>query len=467
MSFSIAIIGRPNVGKSTLFNRLVGKRLALVHDLPGVTRDRREADAQLFDLQFKIVDTAGIEESFDESLEARMRRQTEQAVIDADLVLFVIDAREGVTPLDKHFAHWLRRIPTPVILLANKCEGRQGEAGAAEAYGLGFGDIVRFSAEHGLGADDLHEAISAHMEKAEVTDAPTPPESWEQDLPPEGDDLPTPADEAEQVLQLAIVGRPNVGKSTLVNRLLGEDRMLTGPEAGITRDSISTDWVYNGRGIRLIDTAGLRKRARITASLERMSAADTFRAVRYAQVVVLLLDVEARLEKQDLTIARRVIDEGRVLVIGVNKWDLCKDRAAALRDLSDRLERSLPQTRGVPVVTLSALRGQHTDRLLDAVFAAYDVWNRRIATAELNRWLEEITAVHPPPAVSGRRIRMKYMTQAKIRPPTFAVFCTKPAGLPESYLRYLENSLRRDFDLPGTPIRIHLRKGENPYERRK
>ena len=446
MTATVVIVGRPNVGKSTLFNRLVGRRLALVDDEPGVTRDRREGEARLFDLAFRVIDTAGLEEAFDESLEARMRAQTEAAVAAADLALFLIDARAGVTPLDRHFAGWLRRGATPVLLLANKCEGRAGEAGLAEAYALGLGDPVELSAEHALGLSDLHDAMSQIL---------APEAGVEQaELPEEAD---------ERILQLAIVGRPNVGKSTLVNRLLGEERLLTGPEAGITRDAIAVDWTYKDRTLRLVDTAGLRRRPRVTGKVEQLSVADTLRAVRFAQVVVLVVDAEAPMEKQDLTIAAMVVEEGRALVIAVNKWDLCADRQAVMKALQDRLERSLPQTRGLPVVTISALQGRNLDRLLDAVLAAYDVWNRRIPTAELNRWLEAVTAAHPPPAPQGRRIRLKYITQAKARPPTFAIFCSKPADLPGSYLRYLENALRDDFALPGTPIRLQLRKGRNPY----
>ena len=449
MSLTVAIVGRPNVGKSTLFNRLVGRRLALVDDEPGVTRDRREGEAQLLDLDFLAVDTAGLDDVSDESLEARMRAQTEQAVGAADLALFLIDARAGVTPLDAHFADWLRRKATPVVLVANKCEGAAAEAGLAEAYRLGLGEPVAFSAEHGLGLSDLRDMIEAAR-----------PES--------AGDMTVKADEAAGEggpLQLAVVGRPNVGKSTLVNRLIGEERLLTGPEAGITRDSIAVDWHYKDRTIRLIDTAGLRRRARVTGKVEKLSVADTLRAVRFAQVVVLLVDAEAPLEKQDLTIASMVVTEGRALVLAVNKWDLCRDRAGTMKGLRDRLTRSLPQTRGLRVVPVSALQDRNLDKLLDAVLAAYEVWNRRIATAELNRWLAAVTATHPPPAPGGRRIRLKYMTQAKTRPPTFALFCSKPADLPGAYLRYLENALRDDFDLPGTPIRIHMKKQKNPYAR--
>lgn len=450
MTFTVAIVGRPNVGKSTLFNRLVGQRLALVDHEPGVTRDRREGQARLFDLSFRVIDTAGLEEAFDESLEARMRAQTEQAIAAADLALFLVDARAGVTPLDEHFAAWLRRGGTPLVVVANKCEGQIGEAGLAEAYGLGLGEPVALSAEHGLGLSDLYDAIREIRERAERP-AEVPP--------PEG----AAAEDDEGALQLAIVGRPNVGKSTLVNRLVGEERLLTGAEAGITRDAIAVDWRYKERAIRLVDTAGLRRRPKVVGKLEKLSVADTLRAVRFAQVVVLLVEAEAPMEKQDLTIARMVVDEGRALVVAVNKWDACRDRQGAMKTLRDRLERSLPQTRGLPVVTISALQGRNLDRLLDAVLAAYEVWNRRIPTAALNRWLESVTARHPPPAPGGRRVKLRYMTQPKTRPPTFAIFCSKPQELPGAYLRYLENALRDDFDLPGTPIRIHFRKGKNPY----
>jgi len=441
MASTVALIGRPNVGKSTLFNRLVGRRLAIVDERPGVTRDRREGEGRLFDLSFRVIDTAGLEEMAAESLEGRMRQQTERAVEEAEAVLFLIDARAGVTPLDEHFANWLRRTGRPIVLVANKCEGAAAEGGLLEAHGLGFGEPVALSGEHGLGLDELHERLTPLL----ATD-----DKEEENA-------------ADDSLQLAIVGRPNVGKSTLVNQLLGEERMLTGPEAGITRDSIAIPWSYKGRPIRLVDTAGLRRRAKVTDKLEKLSAADTLRVVDFAQVVVLLLEAELGLEKQDLTIARRVVDEGRALVIGVNKWDACADRQAAMGAIRDRLERSFPQTRGIPVVTLSALDGKGVDKLMQAVTAAYEVWNKRVPTAALNRWLEEVVAAHPPPAPGGRRVRLKYITQARNRPPTFAVACSRPDALPDSYLRYLENALRQDFDLPGTPIRIHMRRSRNPY----
>ncbi len=451
MSETVAIVGRPNVGKSTLFNRLVGKRQALVHDEPGVTRDRREGDGQLFDLGFRVIDTAGVEDVRDDSLQARMRGQTERALDDADVALLLIDARAGVTPVDEIFAQVLRERGRPVVLVANKCEGRQSEAGLLEAYSLGLGEPVPLSAEHGLGLADLVEAVRPYLREREA---------GEEDM--------RGADEAARPagpLHMAIVGRPNVGKSTLVNHLIGEDRLLTGPEAGITRDAIAVPWHYRGREIRLVDTAGLRRRARITERLEKISTADSLRALQFAQVAVLMVETEAEapLEKQDLTIARQIVDEGRALVIALNKWDVCEDRERVLRALRDRLKRSLPQTRGVTVVPVSALRGEGLDRLMKAVFAAYEVWNRRVPTATLNRWLAEVIAHHPPPASRGRRIRLKYITQARTRPPTFAVSCSKPEALPRSYLRYLENALREDFDLPGTPIRIHLKKTKSPY----
>ncbi len=447
MNVTVAIVGRPNVGKSTLFNRLVGKRLALVSEEPGVTRDRREGEARLHDLTFTVIDTAGLDEAEAASLEARMQAQTERAVESADLALLLVDARAGLTPLDRHFADWLRRGSTPVVLVANKCEGRDSEAGRMEAFALGLGEPVPLSAEHNLGLSDLRDAIADAVGE----------------LPRDPEGEPKADEDEDKPLQLAIVGRPNVGKSTLVNKLVGEERVLTGPEAGITRDAIAIEWRYKDRPICLIDTAGLRRRARAVAPLEQLSAADTQRAVNFAHVVVLLLDAEAPMEKQDLTIARQVVEEGRALVIAVNKWDLCADRAGAIKALGDRLERSFPQTRGVPVVTISALRGDKLERLLDAVFTAYEVWNRRVPTAALNRWLAAMIERHPPPAPGGRRIKLRYMTQAKTRPPSFAIFCSRPTKLPDSYLRYLENGLREDFDLPGTPIRIALRKSENPY----
>ena len=452
MSFTVAVIGRPNVGKSTLFNRLTGKRLAIVDDTPGVTRDRREGEGGIADLNFKIFDTAGLDTADDESLEARMHGQTVRALKDADVALFLIDARAGVTPLDEHFADWLRRTGTPVIVVANKCEGGAGEGGRIEAYGLGLGDPIAVSAEHGEGLDGLYEALKPFSPETAATDDGTEE---------------TPASEEgdwrEKPLQLAIVGRPNVGKSTMVNFLLGEDRMLTGPEAGITRDSISVSWSWDGRPIRLIDTAGLRRKARVTKKLEGLSVGDSLRAIRFAEVVVLVIDGTQGMEKQDLSIARLVIEEGRALVLAINKWDATKDKKQALRDIGDRLQTSLPQVRGIPVVTCSALKGKGMKKLLPAVFNVHEVWNRRVPTGGLNRWLEAMTGAHPPPVARGRRLRLRYMTQAKARPPTFILFASRKDALPESYLRYLINGLRDDFDLPAVPIRIHLRTGKNPY----
>lgn len=461
-AFTLALVGRPNVGKSTLFNRLVGRRLALVDDQPGVTRDRRYGQARLFDLSFTVIDTAGLEDVADDSLEARMRRQTEKAVEEADAVLMLVDARTGVTPLDAHFADQLRRSEKPVLLAANKCEGKTGEAGRLEAYALGLGDPIALSAEHGLGLDELYDFLEPLI-RADAGEEERSDSSVRQEEPPqEGEEE---GEEKEGPLQLAIVGRPNVGKSTLVNSLIGEERLLTGPEAGITRDAIAIDWHYGGRALRLIDTAGLRRRARVEDRVERLSATETKRAIDFAQVVVLVLDAELGMEKQDLTIARQVVEEGRALVIAINKWDLVKNRALALKGVEERLLRSLPQTRGIPIVTLSALQGRGTQRLMKAVFDAYGIWNKRLPTGLLNRWLQEVTASHPPPAPAGRPVRLKYITQARTRPPTFVISCSQPEELPQSYLRYLENALREDFDLPGTPIRIYLRKGRNPYAR--
>ena len=460
MSFTVAVIGRPNVGKSTLFNRLTGKRLAIVDRTPGVTRDRREGEGGIAGLDFTIIDTAGLDEAPGESLEARMQEQTERALEDADVALFLIDARAGITPLDEHFADGLRRHPTPVIVVANKCEGGAGESGRIEAYGLGLGDPIAISAEHGEGLNGLYEALEPF--------GPAP-ESEEDQAADDGDEAPEADDEAwrGKPLQLAIVGRPNVGKSTMVNFLLGEERMLTGPEAGITRDSISVSWVWNGRQIRLIDTAGLRKKARITAKLEALSVGDALRAIRYAEAVVLIIDGTQGLEKQDLSIARLVIEEGRALILAVNKWDATKDKKKAMADISDRLQTSLPQVRGIPVITCSALKGKGMEKLLPAVFDVHEVWNRRIETGKLNRWLEAMAAAHPPPVSKGRRLRLRYMTQAKARPPTFILFASRKAALPESYVRYLINGLRESFDLPAVPIRLHLRQGDNPYAKGK
>ncbi len=465
MTFTLAVIGRPNVGKSTLFNRLVGKRLAIVEDTPGVTRDRREGDGTLADLEFRIFDTAGLEEAFDDSLEGRMRKQTERAVLDADVALLLIDGRAGVTPTDEHFANWLRTQNIPVILGVNKCEGSQGESGRLDAYRLGIGEPIALSAEHGEGLGELYDALVPFAEaakaRAEAEAAKIEAETGEfVDSGEETDDEIV----ADRPLQLAIVGRPNVGKSTLVNRLLGEDRMLTGPEAGITRDSIAVEWTWKDKKVKLIDTAGLRRRARVEEKLENLSVADTFRAIQYAQVVVLVLDANQPFEKQDLTIARKVVEEGRALVVAVNKWDDVADRGNALATIRDKLQTSLQQVRGVPVVTLSALTGKGVERLMPAVFDIFKVWNSRVPTGALNRWLRAMLEAHPPPMGShGRRLTIRYATQPKTRPPTFALFSSTAGKLPESYIRYLANGLRDDFGLEGIPIRFVTRSGKNPY----
>lgn len=465
MTAKIAIIGRPNVGKSTLFNRLVGRRLAIVDDTPGVTRDRREGHARLGDLEFIAVDTAGLEDAADETIAGRMRQQTEMAVKEAAAVLFVIDGRAGVTPIDEHFANWLRRQGKPVILLANKCEGGAGTSGLAEAYALGFGEPLPVSAEHGEGMYDIAEALVAQIGYAAFGGTDETADVHEASV---GIDVEVDADAPEDLtrpIQLAVVGRPNAGKSTLINTLIGSDRLLTGPEPGLTRDAIAIAWEFQGRRIHLVDTAGLRRKSRVDHKLEKLSVADTLRTIRMAQVVVLVLDGTLGIDRQDLTIADHVLQEGRALVIAVNKWDAVEDRALALKAIEERLEKSLPQARGIPVITLSALTGRHLDRLLPAVLAQYERWNRRIPTSQLNRWLEEAVARNPPPLAGGRSVRIRYATQAKARPPTIALFAPRADHIPESYLRYLINGLREVFDLQGVPIRMHLRKGKNPYVR--
>ena len=462
MTFRVAICGRPNVGKSTLFNRLAGNQLALVDDQPGVTRDRREADGAIADLNFTLIDTAGLEDSAT-GLEAAMRAQTEIAVTEADVVLFLIDARAGVTPLDAHFAKWLRRQPVKTLLLANKCEGRAGIPGLGEAYGLGLGDPIAVSAAHGEGLDGLYDALATlapehAFDRGEFFD-----DDRNDDALDEDGDAAVFDDDTTKPLHIAIVGRPNVGKSTLVNRLLGQDRMLTGPEAGVTRDAISTTFQWQGRSVRLVDTAGMRRRARVEDRVERLAFNDAKRAVRYAQIVVLVLDATVGIDKQDLTIAHHVIDEGRGLIVCLNKWDAVDNRAMALKALEDRLMTSLSQVRGVPVLTLSALDGKGVARLLPACAALFRVWSARVPTAALNRWLDAALASHPPPLSKGRRIKIRYVTQAKTRPPTFAVFGTQVKALPESYVRYLANDLRDAFGLDGTPVRMLMRQAKNPY----
>jgi GTP-binding protein len=443
---TIAIVGRPNVGKSTLFNRLVGKRLALVDDRPGVTRDRREGDANLLGLEFRVFDTAGFEDEDPHTLPGRMRKQTEAAVRDADAALFLIDAREGITPLDEEIGRWLRAETTPVIVIGNKAEGRAGEAGILDAYRLGLGDPIPLSAEHGEGVADLFEALRPHVEH-EHLDAE--------------DDVEGP----EHPLGLAIVGRPNAGKSTLVNRLLGEERMITGPEAGITRDSISLQWKWEGRPVRLVDTAGLRKRAKVEDKLERLSAADTRRAIDYAEVVVLLLDATRGLEAQDLKIAAQVIEEGRALIIALNKWDVAENASSLFNGVKAALHEGLAQLRDVPLLTVSAKTGKGADMVLKVAFELREAWGRRVPTGELNRWFEQAVETNPPPAPKGQRIKLRYITQVKSRPPTFVVFGNRMDELPESYRRYLVNALRRDLNLGAVPLRLNFRGRSNPFDR--
>jgi len=447
MTFTVAIVGRPNVGKSTLFNRLVGRRLALVDDLPGVTRDRREGEARLGDLRFSVIDTAGFEDSAPDSLTGRMRVQTEAALDQADAVFFMIDARAGPTPVDRAFADLVRKAGKPTVLIANKSEGTAGEAGRLDAYALGLGDPLPLSAEHNEGMADLYDALRAALPEATEPAAET-------------------AAEREHAIRVAIVGRPNAGKSTLINRLIGEERLLTGPEAGITRDAITVPYEWRGHNFLLYDTAGLRRRSRVTEKLEKLSVADALNAVRFAEVVVVLVDAEHPFEEQDQRIADLIEREGRALVLAVSKWDLQEAKPGAIKKLRDLAGEKLTQVKGVPLVAVSGLTGEGLDRLMQVVVDAHAVWNRRVPTAALNRWFEDALASHPPPAVSGRRLKLNYITQAKSRPPSFVIFCTRADAVPDAYKRYLVNSLRETFDLPGTPIRLTLREKENPFRGR-
>ena len=441
---TVAIVGRPNVGKSTLFNRLVGKRLALVDDRPGVTRDRREGDASLLGLDLRVIDTAGFEEDDPQTLPGRMRAQTEAAVRDADAALFLIDARDGLTPLDEEIGRWLRAESTPVIVVANKAEGRAAEAGILESFSLGLGEPIAVSAEHGEGIADLFGALQPLIERDETDEV---------------------EDDEDAPLKIAIVGRPNAGKSTLVNRLLGEERMITGPEAGITRDSISLQWEWNGRPVQLVDTAGLRKRAKVEDKLERLSAADTRRAIDYAEVVVLLLDATRGLESQDLRIASQVIDEGRALILALNKWDVAENASSLFNGVKAALDEGLSQLRNVPLLTVSAKTGKGTDMIFKVAFEMREAWSRRVPTGELNRWFERAIDANPPPAPKGQRIKLRYITQVKNRPPSFVVFGNRTDELPDSYRRYLLNSMRRDFDMEAIPLRLEFRGRSNPFDR--
>ena len=467
MSFKVPIIGRPNVGKSTLFNRLAGRKLALVDDLPGVTRDRRVHAAKLYDLTFEVIDTAGFEVAAAETLQGRMRAQTEIAIAEADLIFFVVDAKSGLLPDDRTFAEIVRRAGKPVVLVANKAEARGAQGGMLEAWELGLGEPVPISAEHGQGFPDLRDAVIEALGEARVLG-----EDEEEAVAAEsevliGEDIvdpdAEPAYDDTKPMRIAVVGRPNAGKSTLINALIGEERLLTGPEAGITRDSISVDWEWRGRRMKLFDTAGMRRKAKVQEKLEKLSVADALRAIRFAEVVVIVLDATIPFEKQDLQIADLIAREGRAPVIAFNKWDLIDSPQETLAALREATTRLLPQLRGIQAVTVSAETGRGLDKLMDAVVKTHQVWNRRVSTGRLNRWIEGVLTHHPPPAVAGRRLKVKYVTQVKTRPPGFVVSCSRPEAMPDSYVRYLVNGLRETFDMPGVPIRIALRASENPF----
>ncbi|MDG4855723.1 MULTISPECIES: ribosome biogenesis GTPase Der [unclassified Mesorhizobium] len=469
MTFKVAIIGRPNVGKSTLFNRLVGKKLALVDDTPGVTRDRRVHAAKLYDLHFDVIDTAGFENAAASTLPGRMRQQTEIAIREADLIFFTVDAKSGLMPDDRTFADVVRKSGKPVVLVANKAEARGAQGGMLEAWELGLGEPIPVSAEHGQGMPDLRDAVIAALgeERAFGEDAQQPGDEIAVSEVLIGEDIADPdaepAYDETKPLRIAVVGRPNAGKSTLINALIGEERLLTGPEAGITRDSISVDWDWRGRRIKLFDTAGMRRKSKVQEKLEKLSVQDGLRAIRFAEIVIIVLDATIPFEKQDLQIADLIIREGRAPVIAFNKWDLIDNPQELLAELREKTERLLPQVRGIQAVTVSAETGRGLDRLMDAVIKTHKVWNSRVSTGKLNRWLEGILAHHPPPAVAGRRLKIKYVTQAKTRPPGFVVSCSRPDAMPQSYVRYLSNSLREAFDMPGVPIRMALRTSENPF----
>ncbi len=457
MPLKVAIVGRPNVGKSTLFNRLAGQRLAIVDDQPGVTRDRRETPAELAGMKLLLIDTPGFEDVHDTSLEARMRQQTEQAIKEADVSLFIVDARAGITPLDERFAELLRRANKPVVLAANKCEGKQAEEGLMEAFALGFGEPVALSAEHGEGLAELFSAIVREVPEAKDQEE----EVVEREAPfdPDAEELPPPPKTA----RLIVVGRPNAGKSTLINQLLQSDRLLTGPEAGITRDSIEVSWEYEGRTIKLVDTAGLRKRAKVHESLEKMSTSDTIRSIRFADIVALVMDARDAFEKQDLQIADLCVREGRGLVMVISKWDLVENPDQYAKQLREKADRLLPNAKGAPVVFLSGLTGKRIDRMMPAVMQTFDDWNARVKTKDLNDWLRHVVERHPPPSVHGKPIKPKYMSQIKTRPPTFVLMANRGENMPEAYKRYLVNGLREAFDLKGVPIRLYVRQGKNPY----